>query len=66
MKVRRKNNRSSRSELTADIAGELEDILQCPVCYELLRPPVLQCLNGQRVREVYGVPEGQPVSRLSG
>ncbi|XP_023714506.1 E3 ubiquitin-protein ligase sina [Cryptotermes secundus] len=47
--VHRKNERSSRSGLTADFAEQLKDILECPVCYELLRPPVLQCVNGHSV-----------------
>ncbi|KDR22750.1 E3 ubiquitin-protein ligase sina [Zootermopsis nevadensis] len=46
----KKNERSSSGGVAADSASELRkilrNILECPVCYELLRPPVLQCLNG--------------------
>jgi hypothetical protein len=48
--VGRKYKRPSDSGVTAgsvaDLRESIKDILEYPVCYVLLRPPVLQCING--------------------
>ncbi|XP_069676225.1 E3 ubiquitin-protein ligase SIAH1B-like [Periplaneta americana] len=40
---------SARLKFKSDLSKSLKSLLECPVCFEFMTPPITQCLNGHNI-----------------